>query len=247
MSSNTFGSQNNASLDKGFENIAQHIIENHMSNKTPIIGLGSGRAIAKIVNMLPSSITEKCKFICTSLQIKIEAEKKKLNIVDESLIPFLDIVIDGADQIDSNFFMIKGGGGALLREKILYYSSKKTIIVGDSAKFVQRFSRSVPVEILPFGRTATIPFLDKLNGVSILRTLERGYPYITENGNLILDVMFNDYSNVLQLDTELKKIPGIIETGFFIQPASVYYCALENDQYKVYENRQNLNHTTGTD
>jgi ribose 5-phosphate isomerase A len=98
----------------------------------------------------------------------------------------------------------------------------------------------VPLEILPFGRTATIPFLDKLTGVSILRTLEKGYPYVTENGNLILDVMFDDYSNVLQLDTELKNIPGIIETGFFIRPPSVCYCALESNQYKVYENPPNL-------
>jgi len=125
MSSPSSGSKNNGSLDKSFENIAQHIIENHISIKPLIIGLGSGRAIAKIVNLLPLSIIENCKFICTSLQIKIEAERKKLNIVDESLIPFLDIVIDGADQIDSKFFMIKGGGGALFREKILYYSSKK--------------------------------------------------------------------------------------------------------------------------
>ncbi len=112
--------------------------------------------------------------------------------------------------------MIKGGGGVYSVKRSVY-SSKKTIIVGDVSKFVPCFSRSVPLEIHPFGRTATIPFLDKLNGVPILRTLERGYPYITENGNIILDVMFNDYSNVLQLDTELKKIPGIIETGFFVQ------------------------------
>lgn len=245
MSSITSGSHNNGSLDKSFENIAQHIIENHISDKPLLIGLGSGRAIAKIVNQLPPLIIETCKFICTSLQIKIEAEKKKLSIVDESLIPFLDIVIDGADQIDSKFFMIKGGGGALFREKILYYSSKKTIIVGDTSKFVPRFSRSVPLEILPFGRTATIPFLDKLNGVPILRTLERGYPYITENGNLILDVMFNDYSNVPQLNTELKGIPGVIETGFFVRPASVCYCALKNNQYKVYENPPNLTKQLG--
>ncbi|MDN5845965.1 MAG: ribose 5-phosphate isomerase A [Candidatus Nitrosocosmicus sp.] len=240
MSSPTSSSQNIGSLDKSFENIAQHIIENHISNNPLIIGLGSGRAIAKIVNLLPSSVIERCKFICTSLQIKIEAEKKKLSVIDESLIPFLDLVIDGADQIDSKLFMIKGGGGALFREKILYYSSKKTIIVGDVSKFVPCFSRSVPLEILPFGRTATISFLDKLNGAPILRTLEKGYPYITENGNLILDVMFSDYSNVLQLETKLKKIPGIIETGFFIQPPSVCYCALESNQYKVYESPPNL-------
>jgi ribose 5-phosphate isomerase A len=245
MSTPTSDSQNNGSISKSFEYIAQHIIENHISDKPLIIGLGSGRAVSKIVNLLPPSIIERCKFICTSLQIKIEAEKKKLSVIDESLIPLLDIVIDGADQIDSKFFMIKGGGGALFREKILYYSSKKTIIIGDESKFVPRFSRSVPLEILPFGRTATIPFLNKLNGVSILRTLEKGYPYITENGNLILDVMFNDYSNVLQLDTELKKIPGIIETGFFIQPANICYCALEDNHYKVYENPSTLTRQLG--
>ena len=114
MSSPTSGSQNIGSLDKSFENIAQHIIENHLSNKPLIIGLGSGRAIAKIVNLLPSSVIERCKFICTSLQIKIEAEKKKLSIVDESLIPFLDIVIDGADQIDSQVLYDKGWWRSLI-------------------------------------------------------------------------------------------------------------------------------------
>lgn len=230
------GAQKINFLDKGFENIALDIIEKHIADQELLIGLGSGRAVSKIVSQLPQSIVKSCKFICTSLQIKIEAERKNLRIIDESPIPDLDLVIDGADQIDKKFFMIKGGGGALLREKILYYSAKKTIIVGDYSKFVPTFSRSLPIEILPFGRTAIIPFLDKLKGKPLLRTLDKGYPYISENGNLILDVMFEDYTNILNLERELKKIPGILETGLFIKPATLYYCALENNGYNIYEN-----------
>ena len=99
------------------------------------------RAVSKIVNNLTDSILKNCEFICTSLQIKIDAEKKGLKVLDESKIPQIDLVIDGADQINKNFFMIKGGGGALLREKIIYYSSKKTIIIGDYSKFVNSFTR----------------------------------------------------------------------------------------------------------
>ncbi len=140
--------------------------------------------------------------------------------------------------------MIKGGGGALLREKILFYSSKKTIIVGDSSKFVTSFTRSLPIEILPFGRTAVIPFVAKLHGEPVLRTLEKGYPYLTENGNLIFDVMFYDYSDVLNLEKKLKEIPGILETGLFVKPATVYYCALENGTFKIFNDVPDTSYNT---
>ena len=72
----------------------------------------------------------------------------------------IDIVFDGADQIDANLFMIKGGGGALLREKILMYSARKVIILADSSKFVDRFNRSVPIEVSPFARSTVHRDLD---------------------------------------------------------------------------------------
>ena len=139
------------SLKKSFEKIIDDIICNHIGSDSLLIGLGSGRAVSKFVNCLSDSISKNCDFICTSLQIKIDAEKKGLKVLDETKIPFLDLVIDGADQIDKEFFMLKGGGGALLREKILDYSSKKTIIIGDLSKFVPNFSKPLPVEVLPFG------------------------------------------------------------------------------------------------
>ena len=189
-------------------------------------------AVSKIVNSLTDSIIKNCEFICTSLQIKIDAEKKGLKVLDETKIPHFDLVIDGADQIDKDFFMIKGGGGALLREKIIYYASKKTIIIGDFSKFVNNFSRPLPIEVLPFGRTAVISFLIKLGGKPVLRTLEKGYPYLTENGNIILDTMFDNYEKIIDLEKKIKKIPGILETGFFIKPASIYYKALEEEIFK---------------
>lgn len=225
-------------LEKSFEKISKDIIFNHIGQDYHLIGLGSGRAVSIIVNNLSDSIIENCEFICTSLQIKSEAEKKGLKVLDESKIPQLDLVIDGADQIDENFCMIKGGGGALLREKILFYSSKKTIIIGDHSKFVKNFSRSLPIEVLPFGRTAVRSFLIKIGGKPIIRTLDKGYPYITENGNLILDTLFDNYNNIIDLEREIKRIPGIIETGFFIKPASIYYKVMEQGNYQIFKSQK---------
>ncbi|MDQ6724510.1 MAG: ribose 5-phosphate isomerase A [Thermoproteota archaeon] len=222
-------------LEKSFEKITEDIICNHIGSDSRLIGLGSGRAVSKIVNSLSDAIIKNCEFICTSIQIKIDAEKKGLKVLDEIKIPFLDLVIDGADQIDKDFFMIKGGGGALLREKILYHSSKKTIIIGDFSKFVHNFSMSLPLEVLPFGRTAVISFLTEIGGKPVLRTLEKGYPYLTENGNIILDTLFNDYDDVMDLEKKIQKIPGILETGFFIKPASVYYKALEDGYFQIFD------------
>jgi len=235
MSVSTTSTQNNGTLDDSFESIAKDIIENDFSDKQLIIGLGSGRAATRIVKLIPVEVAKNCEFICTSLQIKIEAERKNLKIIDESQIPHIDVVIDGADQISDQYCLIKGGGGALLREKIIYFSAKKRIIVADFTKFVSTFSRSVPVEILPFSRTSLPPFIEKLGGTPALRTLDKGYPYVTENGNLILDIMFKDYTNIPWIEMELKKLPGILETGLFIQAPDICYCVLNDNQYKKYE------------
>lgn len=229
-----------SSLKKSFEKITRDIFFTHIGSDPLLIGLGSGRAISEIVNSLPDSIIKNCEFICTSLQIKIDAEKKGLKVLDETKIPFVDLVIDGADQIDKDFFMIKGGGGALLREKIIYYSSKKTIIVADLTKFVNCFSRSLPIEVLPFGRTAATSFLTKIGGKPVLRTLEKGYPYLTENGNIILDTMFDNYNNILDLEKKIQNMPGILETGFFIKPASIYYKALKDGNFQKFD-KENKN------
>lgn len=190
------------------------------------MGLGSGSTVTHIVRQmakLPNK--ESLGFIPTSLQIKLEAEKSQLKICDESRIPDIDIVFDGADQIDRKGNMIKGGGGALLREKILISSAKQVVIVADANKFVGSFKRSVPIEVYPMARSIVTKKLLLAGGKPALRTLEKGYPFVTENGNIILDTMFRSIPDPKKKEIELKSIAGVIEVGLFTRHADFYYKA----------------------
>jgi len=198
------------------------------------VGLGSGSTVSYIVremSKLPGK--ESMEFVPTSLQIKIEAEKSTLRIADESRIPDIDIVFDGADQIDGKFNMIKGGGGALLREKILISAAKKVVIVADAAKFVQSFSRSVPIEVHPMARSSVAKRLAEIGGQPMMRTLDKGYPFITENGNIILDTIFPSIPDPKKKEVELKGIAGVLEVGLFTRRADIYYKAKTNRTFEV--------------
>lgn len=191
-----------------------------------VVGLGSGSTVAHIVREMANLPNKgSLEFVPTSLQIKLEAEKIALRIADESRIPDIDIVFDGADQIDGEFNMIKGGGGALLREKILISAAKKVIIVADESKFVQSFNRSVPIEVHPMARSLVHKKLTEVGGESTLRTLDKGYPFVTENGNVILDTTFASIPDPKKKEAELKSIAGVLEVGLFTRRADVYYKA----------------------
>jgi ribose 5-phosphate isomerase A len=200
-----------------------------------VVGLGSGRAASAIVKLLSSHIKNKkmsVKAIPTSLQIKIEAEKGGIPIIEADQINHVDLVFDGADQIDVKGNMIKGGGGALLREKILISIAKKVIIIADESKFVKRLHRSVPVEIHPFARNTAAIQIKKFGGKPNIRLLERGYPFVTENGNIILDCDFGEISNPEELASKIIQIPGVIEVGIFARP-DVIYKIKENGRYQI--------------
>jgi ribose 5-phosphate isomerase A len=191
-----------------------------------VVGLGSGSTVAHIVREM-AKMPDKgsIEFIPTSLQIKLEAEKSALRLADETKIPDIDIVFDGADQIDAKFNMIKGGGGALLREKIQISAAKQVIIVADASKFVQSFNRSVPIEVHPMARSAVSRKLLEIGGKPALRTLDKGYPFVTENGNIILDTTFPSIPDPKKKEIELKSIAGVLEVGLFTRRADVYYKA----------------------
>ena len=199
-----------------------------------VIGLGSGSTVAHIVREM-SNLPNKTsiEFIPTSLQIKMEAEKSGLRFVDENRIPDIDIVFDGADQIDGKFNMIKGGGGALLREKILISASKKVVIVADASKFVNTFNRSVPIEVHPMARSFAYKKLAELGGKPTTRTLDKGYPFVTENGNIILDTIFSSITDPKKKEIELKTIPGVLEVGLFTRQADIYYKAKSDGTFEV--------------
>lgn len=200
-----------------------------------VIGLGSGRAATAIVRLLSSYLKKNSlsvKAIPTSLQIKMEAERGGISIIEPDQIDHVDLVFDGADQIDTKGNMIKGGGGALLREKILISMAKKVVIIADESKFVKQLDRSVPIEVHQFARnTATIQ-IKKHGGKPHIRLLERGYPYVTENGNIILDCEFGTISNPKELAAKIIAIPGVIEVGIFSKP-DIIYKAKENGKFEI--------------
>ena len=195
------------------------------------IGLGSGRTVEKIVrNFGILEFKDTLEFIVTSLQIRIVAESLGLKIIDENKSGKIDVVLDGADQIDSDYNMIKGGGGALLKEKILIASSQKFVIIAQANKFVDRFNIAIPVEVTPFGRNFVVKELKRIGGLPSIRLLDKGYPFITENGNIIYDTVLPKLDNVKETERDLKNIPGVVEVGLFTIHANSYYkISGEND------------------
>lgn len=201
-----------------------------------IIGLGSGRAASELVKSLGLLINDKKYKIIgvpTSLQIKLIALEKGISIVESDQIDHIDLVFDGADQIDSQNFVIKGGGGALLRENILFSLAKKIVIMADQTKFVKYLNRSVPVEIHPLARNSVTKSIQKLGGKPVLRSLDRGYPFFTENGNIILDCDFGVIKNPKTLSQKIKQIPGVMESGIFLRKPDIIYKAKNGGKFEI--------------
>ena len=199
-----------------------------------VIGLGSGRAATVLVKSLSAFVKTKginIKCIPTSMQIKLIAEKGGLTLIDADQIDKIDLVFDGADQIDKNKFLIKGGGGALLKENILISAAKKVIIIADKSKFVTNFNRTVPIEIHPSARKIITKTILKIDGIPTLRVLERGYPFVTENGNVILDCDFGIIKNPKILQQKILNMPGVLEVGIFTRKPDVVYKAKTNGKF----------------
>ena len=211
-------------------NHAVKLVKNHQT-----IGLGSGRSATAFVKSLSSLVKKKkynIKCVPTSLQIKLEAEKGKLHLMD-TVLDKIDIVFDGADQIDKGKNLIKCGGGALLRENILINAAKKVVIMADDSKFVTNFDRSVPVEVHPLARNTVTKHISKIGGRPKIRTLDRGYPFITENGNIILDCNFGVIKKPKLLREKIKSISGVLEVGIFTRKPDIIYKARSNGKFDI--------------
>jgi len=201
-----------------------------------IIGLGSGRAATALVKSLAKLIKLKgynIRGVPTSLQIKLTAEEGGIPLVEADQVDHIDVVFDGADQIDSQKYVIKGGGGALLRENILFSLAKKVVVMADKTKFVKNFNRTVPVEIHPLARNSVTKSIKKLGGKAEIRSLDRGYPFFTENGNIILDCDFGTIKNPKILTQKIKQTTGVLESGIFLKKPDIIYKAKENGKFDI--------------
>ena len=222
------------SYDDAMEALSSDALKLIKNNQ--VIGLGSGRAATSLVKSLAKLIKLKnynIKGIPTSLQIKLVAEKAGIELIQSDQVNHIDIVFDGADQIDSEKYVIKGGGGALLRENILFSLADKVVVMADKTKFVKNFTRTVPIEIHPLARNAIINSIKKLGGESKIRSLDRGYPFFTENGNIILDCDFGTIKNPKTLTQKIKLIPGVLESGIFLRKPDIIYKAKTNGKFEI--------------
>jgi ribose 5-phosphate isomerase A len=213
---------NSSRLEQAMEKAAEKVVSSHVK-EGELLGLGSGSAVSKFAKVLGQAVRKerlKVSVVPSSMQAWLLAKENGLTLAsDSSHFPeSTDIAVDGADQVSiENRSMIKGGGGALLREKVILSSSKRSYILVDSTKVVSKLDKPVPVEVFQFAVESVSRKLRKdLNAESNLRKLEKGYPYFTESGNVILDCKFGPpISETRDLERSIKSVPGVVEAGLF--------------------------------
>ncbi|NIM51219.1 MAG: ribose-5-phosphate isomerase RpiA [Gemmatimonadales bacterium] len=188
-----------------------------------ILGLGSGSTAAVAVGLIGYKLRtgeiENIAGIPTSNQTRDLAQSHGIPLTTLEERPIVDLTIDGADEVDPAGNLVKGGGGALLWEKIVAAASRRYIIIVDKSKLVDRLGSgcAVPVEVMPFGWTTHLHAVRELGGEPNLRTDAEGKPWVTDGGHYILDCRFSGgLSDPVQVDRELRKRPGVVETGLFI-------------------------------
>jgi ribose 5-phosphate isomerase A len=187
------------------------------------IGLGTGSTVAHLLGFLAEKLNRghlrDVMGVPTSLWTADRARQLGIPLTSLSEHPELDVTIDGADEIDPDLNLIKGLGGALLREKMVAQASKRLVIISDDSKVVEKLgTRSpLPVEVVQFGWQIHLNFFKDLGGRPVVRTVESGNPLVTDNGNFIVDVHFeNGMDDPLEIERSLKARAGVVETGLFI-------------------------------
>lgn len=203
-----------------------------------VVALGSGTTAAFFIE----NLAKKCriglniKAVASSQDSLALAKKNKISLIDDSKLTHIDIMVDGADEVDPHKRLIKGRGGALLREKILASASKERIIIIDESKLVKNLGRApLPVEIVPFGKNLTEKTLLSYGYKGVWRTHNEKL-LITENGNLIFDIHFTEERQNPEKDhLIIKSIPGVVETGFFFNLADKIIVGFNNGKIEIKE------------
>ncbi|MDE3029821.1 MAG: ribose-5-phosphate isomerase RpiA [Paracoccaceae bacterium] len=190
------------------------------------VGLGTGSTAAWMVRCLGELVREdglRITGVPTSTRTAELAQQCGIKVVSLDEAKWLDLTIDGADEFDDDLNLIKGGGGALLQEKIVATASDQMIVITDAAKHVAQLGAfPLPIEVIPFGWQTTkalveemLESLDVLGHTSSLR-MNGQRPFLTDEGNYIVDLHLNRIGNARQLGMVLNQVPGVVENGLFI-------------------------------
>jgi ribose 5-phosphate isomerase A len=189
------------------------------------LGLGTGSTAYHFVEAVGGLVRNGLDLICvpTSEATRTHAEKLGIPLSSLDETPQLDLTVDGADEIDDQLRLIKGGGGALLREKIVATASDRMVVIADESKMSKTLgSHPLPIEVVRFGLRATMRLIEALaaeagcNGDIRLRPGQGDLPFVTDQGNLIVDCTFHKVPEPEVLAFALKRVPGVVEHGLFL-------------------------------
>ncbi|CAF3358840.1 unnamed protein product [Rotaria sp. Silwood1] len=223
--------------------VAAHAAVNeNIRNNIHIIGIGSGSTIIPAVQKIAEIVhKDNLDLICipTSLQARELILSNGLKLGSLAEYQELDLAIDGADEIDAQFNCIKGGGGCQTQEKLVAFCAKKFIVVADEKKWStslgDKWQKGIPIEVMQIAYKVTKREIEKqLGGEVIVREgTEKVGPVLTDQGNFILDWKFDasKISNWLDVNRILKMIPGVVETGLFVN--MIYKAYLGSNEGKV--------------
>jgi ribose 5-phosphate isomerase A len=195
-----------------------------------VVGLGTGSTVYFGLVALAERIrAERLRVVGVPTSVATQNHCLELGIplTDLERHPRLDIAFDGADQVDAQLDAIKGYGGALLREKIVARCANRLLLIVDASKVAKTLDKAVPVEVLPFGVGAARTGLGELGGRPHLRAVD-GKPFVSDNGNWIVDVDFGNIPDPARLAAQIDAVPGVIDHGLFVGLASEVHVADEN-------------------
>ena len=191
-----------------------------------VVGLGTGSTMQWLLDALARRLREGTVHDVTAVPTS-EATAQRCRVLRIPLAtlethPQPALAVDGADEIDPRLNAIKGMGGAMLREKVVALAAKRFVLVADESKLVRRLGKraAVPVEVVPFGWTALVPFLESLGAAAVLRRGPGGEPFVTDNGNYVVDCRFaRGIADPAAVARALARRTGVVEDGLFLRIA----------------------------
>ncbi|CAG5128967.1 unnamed protein product [Candidula unifasciata] len=210
--------------------------------KGQVVGIGSGSTIVFAVQRIAErNKKEELNLVCipTSFQARQLIHEYGLTLGNLETSPEIDIAIDGADEVDDDINLIKGGGGCLMQEKIIASCSKKFFVIADTRKNSRvlgtTWRKGVPIEVLPMAyKPVQLKINQLLGGNAVLRMAsKKAGPVITDNGNFLIDWEFEGAQDWMAVERVLQNVPGVIETGLFLNMTHVAYFGSPDGQVLV--------------